>query len=384
MFRALAIAAMTVLCARGAGAQTITVGGVVLTHCIKQYDGYCGSIARAIDPSGRVPGTITVGFEFYPHTALSQPGLGTIVAEEGGPGYSTTGSRDGYVRLFAPLRDRRDILLVDKRGTGRSGAIDCKRLQRAADPGLRAVRACGARLGERAWLYGSDLSADDLAAVLAALRTGPVDYYGDSYGTFFGQVFAVRHPALLRTITLDSAYPVLRGTPYFATEIENGPVALERVCARSPACAARPERVTKRFDALLAALRANPVSGVAPGANGALRSVTASPAALFLVIYNVGNNLIAYRDIDAAGRAYLARGDAVPLLRLVAEAEDDNSGGGAAREFSTGLADAVLCQDYHGLFDLRAGEDERRRPAGPVPPGPARPPPRWPPAAQLR
>ena len=347
-----------------AAAQTITVGGVTLTRCIQAYDGYCGSIARPLDPGGQVSGTISIGFEYYPHTEAG-PAEGTVLAEEGGPGYATTGSRDGYVRLFTPLRARRDILLIDKRGTGRSGAIDCARLQRARDPRQAAIRACGWQLGRSAWLYGSDLAADDVAAVLRALCTGPVDYYGDSYATFFGQVFAVRHPDLLRTVVLDSAYPVLGGTPYFASEIENGSVALERVCARSPACRDAVQgggpSATQRFAALLAALRRHPVSGTAPGANGELLRVTADAPALFLVVALVGDNLVAYRDLDAAGRAYLDHGDAVPLLRLVAEALDGNAGGGPARQFSTGLYTAVTCQDYRSVYDLRAPEPVRRR-----------------------
>ncbi len=352
-------ALLVLLLAAPAAAQTITVGSLTLSHCIRQYDGFCGTLQRPLDPTGRVPGSIGIGFEFYPHTGSAA--LGTIVAEEGGPGYATTGSRDGYVRLFTPLRTGRDILLVDKRGTGRSGAIDCKRLQRGRAPGLEAARACGLQLGPRAWLYGSDAAADDLAAVLAALQLGPVDYYGDSYGTFFGQVMAARHPEALRTMVLDSAYPVLGGTPFFASEIETFPVALERVCARSAPCAAQQPSITERLAALLAALRAAPVSGLAPGANGEWRSVTADPAALFLVVYEAGNTLTAYRDLDAASRAYFARHDAVPLLRLVAEALDASGGAGPANQFSVGLATAVMCQDYHTLFDLRQAEPARRR-----------------------
>ena len=343
----------------GARAQ-IAAGSVTLTHCAREYDGLCGSIVRPLDPAGRVPGSISIGFELYRHTDLSQPQLGTILAEEGGPGYSTTGSRDGYVRLFTPLRSRRDILLVDKRGTGKSGAIFCPGLQTGLQKGLAATRSCGWQLGDRAWLYSSTYAADDVAAVLQALGTGAVDYYGDSYATFFGQVFATRHPDLVRTIVLDSAYPTIGGTPYFATEIENGPVALERVCARSPSCASLGPSVTVRFQALLDALRAQPVSGFAPGINGTLHRVTADAPSLFAVFYNVGNNLIAYRDLDAAGRAYLGEGDARPLLRLVAEAEAGNAIGGNPIEFSDGLFDAVICADYHTLYDMRAPEQARR------------------------
>ncbi len=35
-----------------------------------------------------------------------------------------------------------------------------------------------------------------------------IDLYGDSYGTYFEQVFAIRHPNLLRSIVLDGAYPL--------------------------------------------------------------------------------------------------------------------------------------------------------------------------------
>ena len=56
-------------------------------------------------------------------------------------------------------------------------------------------------------LYGTAFAADDLALVLDALEIDKIDLYGDSYGTFFGQAFAVRHGDRLRTLVLDSSYP---------------------------------------------------------------------------------------------------------------------------------------------------------------------------------
>jgi pimeloyl-ACP methyl ester carboxylesterase len=338
-----------------AEARTITVNGITLTPCVAQYGGYCGSIVRPIDPAGRVAGHISIGFEFYPHTDTGKPSLGTIIAQEGGPGYSTTDSRDGYVRLFAPLRDRRDILLIDKRGTGLSGAIDCPALQNGK--GLSAMRACGQQLGKTAWFYSSSFAADDVAAVLTALHTGSVDYYGDSYGTFFGQVFATRYPKLLRTVVLDSAYPTVGEDRYFQTEIENGPAAFALACARSPSCDG--PKAKARFETLLSSLRAKPVTGLAPGVDGKIRTVTASPGTLFTIVTNAGNSFTLYRDIDAAARAYLDAHDPVPLLRLVAEATDGEQSGGPAKEFSNGLEAAVQCADYVQLFDMRHDEKTR-------------------------
>ncbi|MGD0864122.1 MAG: alpha/beta fold hydrolase [Rhizomicrobium sp.] len=341
------------LCAAvcAAGPPTIHVGTLTLTFCIAQYDAYCGKLLRPLDPDHPSNGKVPIGFEYYPRTDRARASLGTIIAQEGGPGYSTTGSRDGYVRLFTPLRNRRDILLIDKRGTGRSGAIDCGHLQKGG--GLAAVRACGAALGQAAWLYSSIYAADDVAAILEALQTGKVDYYGDSYGTFFGEVFVTRHPQLVRTVVLDSAYPVLGETPYFQTEIENGPVAFSIACARSPSCEALRGTASARFKKLLQALRTTPVTGNAPGANGEIETVTADAGALFTIVANAGNNFTAYRDIDAAARAYLGSRDPVPLLRLVAEAIDGEDTGGPPNQFSTGLEVAVECADYKQLYNMR-------------------------------
>ncbi|MFX9073408.1 alpha/beta hydrolase, partial [Acinetobacter baumannii] len=75
-----------------------------------------------------------------------------------------------------------------------------------ADP--EGLKDCGEQLGKKAPLYGTKLAVDDIVAVMAALQIEDVDYYGDSYGTYVGQVFAAYHPDRLRSIILDSAYPV--------------------------------------------------------------------------------------------------------------------------------------------------------------------------------
>ena len=51
-----------------------------------------------------------------------------------------------------------------------------------------------------------------------ALELGPLDLYGDSYGTFFQQVFAGRHPDLVRSIVLDGAYPTYGETGWYPTQ----------------------------------------------------------------------------------------------------------------------------------------------------------------------
>src|SRR4051812_39346563 len=90
----------------------------------------CGSVTVPLDrakPGGK---KLRIEYERYARRDRSQPSLGTMVAVEGGPGYSTTDSRSYYVELLRPLMARRDLLLVDQRGTGLSGALDCPAFRR--------------------------------------------------------------------------------------------------------------------------------------------------------------------------------------------------------------------------------------------------------------
>jgi hypothetical protein len=58
-----------------------------------------------------------------------------------------------------------------------------------------------------------------------------------------------------------------------------------------------------------------------------------------------------YRELDAAGRAYLERRDPAPLLRIAAEQWYWGDAGDPA-EFSEGLYIAVICNDYPQHWDI--------------------------------
>ena len=243
----------------------------------------CGSVAVPLNRAHPAMGTLRIGYERYPHRNTSLPPLETIVAIEGGPGYPTTLSRDYYLPLFRPLMDRHDLLLVDLRGTGRSGVVDCAFLQslrvaQYATEWVKGVRRCGLQLGRASDLYGSAEGADDLADVLDALGIARVDLYGDSYGTFFSQVFAIRHPARLRTLILDAAYPVEGADPWWRDLARAARFGYRLSCDRDPGCVAvggDPVRRLARLDRLVAR---HPITGVAPNADGVMGRVTIDPA----------------------------------------------------------------------------------------------------------
>lgn len=165
-----------------AATRTLLLGGLALSAAAHADtpcpDGArCGSVTVPLDRASPSAGTIDIAYQLLPRTDTSRPALGTIVPNPGGPGDSTTAFAP-YQSAFAPLRARRNLLLIDARGTGRSGALSCPSLA-AHDPlsidKTTIGRSCAHDLGARAGFYGSAAVADDIEAVRATLGVDRLD-----------------------------------------------------------------------------------------------------------------------------------------------------------------------------------------------------------------
>src|SRR6266536_6154 len=156
---------------------------IVRTACPHvQPEALCGFVLVPLDrrlPDGR---RIRIAFERYARADRARPALSTVLSIEGGPGFSTTADRAARLRLWRPISERRDLLLVDLRGTGRSHALDCPAFRGHILAYVARASRCAAQLGPSSDDYDTSQSAQDLAAVLDALHAGRVDLYGDSYG----------------------------------------------------------------------------------------------------------------------------------------------------------------------------------------------------------
>lgn len=301
---------------------------------------------RPLDPSGTIHASIGIHFEWLPHRDVKARSEGVIVANEGGPGSGSTGTREAYRSLFAPILTTRDLLLMDNRGTGASGAIDCGPLQSEPVMAYADIAACGDQLGDSAQLYGTGLAADDLAAILDALQVKTVDLYGDSYGTFFAQTFAGRHASRVRSMILDGAFPVMGDSPWYETAAAAVRHAYDAVCKRAAACMHLPNTSMARITMLLDALRTKH-DGKIP------------PSSLATVMDASGLATVPYRELDAAARAYVG-GDTLPLARLVRESYVVNEVAGDAAQYSRGLFMAVSCTDYPQAYDMTLDLPARR------------------------
>ncbi len=340
----------------------LQVGALRLRRC-KKAPAYCGHLLRKLDPTGAVTGEINIGFQFYPHLDSATPPLEPIIAMEGGPGYPSTQTRHSYLALFRPLMDHRDLLLVDNRGTGLSGAVNCPLLQREPTAAPEGIKECGITMGKTAYLYGTAAAADDLAAVLDALHVPVANLYGDSYGTYFSQTFAILHPERLRSLVLDSAYPVVGLSPWYPEIAPTSKQALNYACQRSASCRDLAGDSASRVGELVRQVREHPFSGQAHDGDGGLQQVTADPANIAYLLYGNSTTSVLYRELDAAARAYLQRNDKLPLLRMLVENKHMGESGGpgaSIKEYSAAMFVSVSCTDYPQIYDMKSPPDERR------------------------
>jgi pimeloyl-ACP methyl ester carboxylesterase len=291
---------------------------------------------RRADPS---LGTTEVAFAVRARGDRGQPSLGTVMAMDGGPGYASTAApyARSLVAALGPLLRRRDLVLFDERGTGRSDVVDCPALQKGLIQASIAIGECANRLGSRFAGYTSAEAAADLDQVRQALGLGRVFLYGDSYGTLLGQAYAVRYPGSLRGLILDSAYPA--DDPFYRTLLPAGLDGLRIACRLSPSCVGSP---IGRFSRVVGSFHAQ-------------RRPTENLIAFLLEAGTLAPR--SYLSLDEADRRFLA-GRPRRLERLISPGP---AGHGKLSEFSAGLEIAVTCNDYPLLWDPSAGIDERIR-----------------------
>jgi pimeloyl-ACP methyl ester carboxylesterase len=164
----------------------------------------------------------------------------------GGPGSSATEDAPYVAPEFARIRERRDLLFVDQRGTGGSHPLNCN-LFNAADPQsylgsffpLEEVRKCREQLEQQAdlTLYTTPIAMDDLDEVRAALGYEQLNLVGGSYGTRASLVYLKRHPQHVRTVTLQGVAPTNEYMPLnFARHMERALQGLLAECGADQIC----------------------------------------------------------------------------------------------------------------------------------------------------
>ncbi len=182
-----------------------------------------------------------------------------VIYLEGGPGGSALFAVQDY--LEHPLRENRDLILFDQRGTGFSfPSLNCPEIEEdeVDDP----VLACYERLideGIDLDMYNSAASAADVNDLRIALGYEQVNLWGISYGTRLALTTIRDYPEGIRAVVIDSVYPPE------VNSVEQGGLdsvaafdAFFAACANDAACSAAYPNLQADFYALVDELNANP------------------------------------------------------------------------------------------------------------------------------
>ena len=328
----------------------------------------CGTVTVPLDRDDPGSASTRVAFALVPRTDTTRPGLGTIVPNPGGPGTSAIDATGAlFTEALQPLMDRRDVLLIDPRGVGRSDAITCAALEGSSDTfgtlsqQRAAIGTCGEQLRDRVGDYGTNAVADDIDAVRASLGIDDLDLLGLSYGTYLMPVYAQRHPEHVRTLSLAGAYSI-NDDPTGAVGAAAFRRAVSLTCESLGTCSG--DVVLADLTSLAAQLRTRPDS-VDITFEGVSHHVVLDEWQLASVAGRVFSSVPDPDGLQAlaAAAASARTGDLAPLREFVtasltATAEIASSG---AATVSVAQSWATTCHDYLRAFDYSDSPAERER-----------------------
>jgi pimeloyl-ACP methyl ester carboxylesterase len=218
----------------------------------------------------------------------------------GGPGQAATEAWVGIADVFDRANRRRDIVLVDQRGTGGSNELDCD-FGDELDPDPAQIRElterCLSSLEADPRLYTTTIAMEDLDRVRAALGYERINLAGVSYGTRAALTYLRLHPDRVRSIVLQGVVPpeLALGSAH-ARHLDRALELQFDRCARDQACGSRFPELRAKLDALIARSERDPPKVEIPDPR------TAEPLALAVdrAVLAGGIRFLAYAPETAA------------------------------------------------------------------------------------
>ncbi|WP_414115059.1 alpha/beta hydrolase [Corallococcus macrosporus] len=352
------LAAASVSCSKGgqdpAERRTLSLKPCRLEGLATQAQ--CGTYEVFEDRAARAGRKLPLRVVVVPALA-AQPQPDPLVLLAGGPGQAA--SRATQVLMAVErIRRKRDIVLVDQRGTGDSNPLDCKpdspddKLSAQLDEGkaVEELRKCREGWAADVRHYTTPNAMDDLDEVREALGYEKLNLWGVSYGTRAALVYMRRHPERVRTAILDGVAPMGLYLPLYAPR--DAQQALDRLlanCESDAACAKAYPDLRARTEALLTSLEAAPARAkVAHPRTGVVEEVAFSRrtfmSQLFAQLYNPEMSSLVPLMLDRA-----TQGDWAPFVALSVGLTEN-----LGRTVSQGLYFAVVCAEDAPFFDEAA------------------------------
>ncbi|MGB1716891.1 MAG: alpha/beta hydrolase [Candidatus Latescibacterota bacterium] len=340
----------------GALPQLATAATLSLTPCpagqIKASGAECGTLEVYEDRQAQQGRTIALNVAVLPAFSRN-PAPDPLFAFAGGPGMGSTELAGMAESALRRVREERDIVLIDQRGTGASGPLDCaiddvdSTLYQEDPIGWVIERLNACREGYEADLrrYTTPIAMDDVDDVRRALGYERINVWGGSYGTRAALVYMRRHPERVRSAILDGlAPPEIRLPLHMGTDAQRALDKLWSDCAADAACATTYGNISAKFDSLLVRF-AEPVEIAFqhPRTGQTIRAPLRSYGIASLVrtaLYSAEFSSLIPLVID---RAYA--GDYAPLAALGDPWEDISS------KMSQGMFYSVVCSEDVPFID---------------------------------
>jgi pimeloyl-ACP methyl ester carboxylesterase len=177
----------------------------------------------------------------------------------GGPGQAATVDGLPLIPFFQDIRQDRDILLVDQRGTGKLSPFACEfpdaevagSTELLLEMQTRYLENCLATIDAEPEYYTTDIAVQDLDAIRSYLGYSQLNLWGVSYGTRVALAYLKYFPDNTRTVVIDGVAPP--GVLPLEAARDAGR-ALQNVfmlCATETGCAAAFPNLEAHYDELV-------------------------------------------------------------------------------------------------------------------------------------
>jgi pimeloyl-ACP methyl ester carboxylesterase len=316
-------AAFALLLVTGTAAFASPTTSVVFTPCTDNPGFGCATLTVPLDPSGVVPGTVTLAIERK--VAVTGTATQAVIGLAGGPGQAAIPLATFMGEALAPALGTRDLVVFDQRGTGTSGPLSCPAFE---DPDANLTTAllvtCATQLGVQRGFYESDDSVADIEAIRKALGYSQLVLYGTSYGTKVALRYAEQYPSNVAGLVLDSTVPPNGPDVFSAATFAAVPHVISELCANN-GCAGITRTPVADLTRVVTRLNAHAAHAVVINDRGHAIHISISADDVF--------NVIVAGDLDPPLRAGLPAAlqdathhDFALLGQLVAEANAPEGG----------------------------------------------------------
>ncbi len=313
-------------------------GGIPFLPCKESTQLACAHLTVPLDPSGLVPGNVTLAIRR--RLAPVGEAHSAVIALAGGPGQSAIPFAEDFTELLGPILDTRDLIVFDQRGTGYSHPLSCHGFEQPGiyRTGHQLLNACAEQIGPERAFYTSLDSVADIEALRSALGYEKLVLWGTSYGTKVAEEYAQQYPQHVEALVLDSVVPPAGPDPLDRATFAAVPRILRQLCAERQCAQITPNPVGD-LARVVARMRSGALSGRWVNSHGHAITIPLSSNELLGILLAGDFNPILRAEFPAAIRAAAAHGYTAPLARLIARAS--GAYGGEREESEEGI-DAPL------------------------------------------